>query len=94
MDIRLIPTEEIEAIIPLLKTLDPSLSEAVLQQRLAAIVRQGYVIILPAHQGKGAGKKLMAWIYQSGRENGCVASELNCYVGNSAGHRLWLNEGY
>lgn len=52
------------------------------------------VVILPEYRGKGIGEQLMQWIYQFAREQGCVASELNCYVGNSAGQKFWANEGY
>lgn len=46
------------------------------------------VVILPEYRGKGIGEQLMQWIYQFAREQGCVASELNCYVGNSAGQKF------
>jgi len=52
------------------------------------------VLILPAYQGKGIGEKLMEWIFAYGRSKGCVASELNCYVTNSAGQKFWANQGY
>lgn len=52
------------------------------------------VVILPEYRGQGVGEKMMEWIYQFAKEQGCVASELNCYVGNSAGQKFWANEGY
>ncbi|MBI1782176.1 MAG: GNAT family N-acetyltransferase [Sphingobacteriales bacterium] len=52
------------------------------------------VVILPEYRGQGVGEKLMDWIYQFAKEQGCIASELNCYVGNSAGQKFWANEGY
>jgi GNAT superfamily N-acetyltransferase len=52
------------------------------------------VIILPEYRGKGIGEKLMEWIYDYGRSQGCVASELNCYVTNTAGQKFWTNAGY
>lgn len=52
------------------------------------------VVILPEYRGLGVGEKMMEWIYQFAKEQGCVASELNCYVGNSAGQKFWANEGY
>ena len=52
------------------------------------------VVILPAYRGKGIGEQMMQWIYQFAKEQGCVASELNCYAGNSAGQKFWANEGY
>jgi len=52
------------------------------------------VVIHPDHRGKGIGEQLMKWIYDYGRSQGCVASELNCYVTNSEGQKFWANEGY
>jgi GNAT superfamily N-acetyltransferase len=52
------------------------------------------IIILPEYQNKNIGTKLMAWIDNYAREQGCVASELNCYVGSKDAHRLWKKEGY
>jgi diamine N-acetyltransferase len=52
------------------------------------------VIILPEYRGQGIGKRLVQWIYDYAVANGCVASELNCYVTNAAGQKFWVNEGY
>lgn len=52
------------------------------------------VFIRPQHQGKGVGHQLMQWIYNYARENGCIASELNCYVSNKSGQKFWESEGY
>ena len=52
------------------------------------------VMILPEYRGKGIGEKIMQWVYEYGRSKGCIASELNCYVTNSAGQKFWANEGY
>lgn len=52
------------------------------------------VIIHPDYRGKGLGKILMQWIYNYAREEGCVASELNCYVDNVEGQKFWEHEGY
>lgn len=52
------------------------------------------VVILPEYRGYGIGEKMMEWIYNFAKEQGCIASELNCYVGNSAGQKFWANEGY
>lgn len=52
------------------------------------------VMILPEYRNKGVGEELMAWVYEYGRSQGCIASELNCYVVNDKGIRFWLNQGY
>lgn len=52
------------------------------------------VVLLPEYRGMGLGKQLMAWVYHYGQTQGCVASELNCYLPNARGHAFWENEGY
>jgi GNAT superfamily N-acetyltransferase len=52
------------------------------------------IIILPEYQNKNIGTKLMVWIEIYAKDNDCVASELNCYVGNKDAHRFWEKEGY
>lgn len=52
------------------------------------------VFIEPEFRGQGIGKKLMQWIYALGRARGCVVSELNCYVANTAGQEFWKSEGF
>lgn len=52
------------------------------------------VVIHPDYRNKGIGEQLMQWIYEYGRQQGCTASELNCYVSNEKGHKFWFNEGY
>lgn len=52
------------------------------------------VVIHPDYRGKGVGEQMMKWIYDYARSRGCIASELNCYVTNSAGQKFWMNEGY
>lgn len=52
------------------------------------------VVLLPEYRGGGIGRQLMQWIYEYGRSKGCVAAELNCYVGNEAGKRFWESEGF
>lgn len=51
-------------------------------------------IILPEYQNKNIGKGLMQWIYDFAKENGCIASELNCYIDNKKAQSFWENEGY
>lgn len=52
------------------------------------------VMILPQYRNKGVGEQMMQWVYEYGRSQGCIASELNCYVVNDKGIRFWLNQGY
>ncbi len=52
------------------------------------------VIITPEYRGKNIGHELMIWIEEYAKANGCVAGELNCYVGNQRAHRFWEKEGY
>ncbi len=52
------------------------------------------VIVAPEHRGKKLGEEMMQWIYDYGKQNGCIASELNCYVNNSTGVKFWINQGY
>jgi len=52
------------------------------------------VVILPEYRGSGIGEQLLEWITEYGRAQGCIASELNCYVNNSEGLKFWLNNGY
>ena len=52
------------------------------------------VIILEAYRNQGIGKKLVKWILDFAKAEGCVASELNCYLDNPNGHRFWETQGY
>jgi len=52
------------------------------------------VIVLPEYRNKGIGTSLMNWIYEYGRAQGCVASELNCYVSNDRGIKFWHGQGF
>lgn len=52
------------------------------------------VIIHPDYRNKKIGEQLFKWIFDYAREQGCVASELNCYVHNHKGVRFWINQGY
>lgn len=51
------------------------------------------VVLLPSYRNSGIGEELIAW-HAWAKEQGCAASELNCYVHNSAGIKFWLNQGY
>ena len=52
------------------------------------------MVFLPEFRSKGLGKDFISWIYQYGKSQGCVASELNCYLSNERGHKFWQAEGY
>jgi len=127
IEIKLIATDQIFSIIPLLHSLNPVIPEPVLRERLSEMIGQGYrcagmyfddnligicglwiitkyyvgkhiepdnVVILEAYRSKGLGKQLMAWVYDYAKSQGCIASELNCYVTNEKGQIFWEKEGY
>lgn len=52
------------------------------------------VYILDEYQGKGIGKMLFDYIFKYAKQNGCVSSELNCYLENEDGHKFWEKLGY
>lgn len=52
------------------------------------------VFILPEYRRLGYGKKLLEWVYAYGKAQGCVASELNCYIINETGNAFWEQEGF
>jgi diamine N-acetyltransferase len=52
------------------------------------------VFISPAYQNQNIGTQLMAWITKYAKENGCIASELNCYVNNKRAQKFWEKDGY
>jgi GNAT superfamily N-acetyltransferase len=52
------------------------------------------VFVLDEYRSAGVGAKMMDWVYAYGKEQGCLESELHCYVTNSEAHRFWLNQGY
>ena len=52
------------------------------------------VFILPEYRRLGFGKQLLEWVYDYGLSQGCVASELNCYVSNETGNAFWEREGF
>ncbi|HJV49640.1 MAG TPA: GNAT family N-acetyltransferase [Geothrix sp.] len=127
LDIRLIPTDELSSILPLVALQNPKVELAELGRRLEEMKGQGYrcvgayldgalvgcaglwlitkfyvgrhlepdnVAVHPDHRGQKIGERLMDWIHAYAKEQGCVALELNCYMGNTGGHRFWHNQGY
>lgn len=52
------------------------------------------VVILPEYRSQKIGEKMMKFIHEYAKKNGCVASELNCYVTNNLGIKFWSNQGY
>lgn len=52
------------------------------------------VFILSEYRHQGFGKQLLEWVYGYGKSQGCIASELNCYVSNETGNAFWEREGF
>lgn len=52
------------------------------------------VFIMPEYRRQGLGKRLLEWVYGYGKSQGCIASELNCYVSNETGNAFWEREGF
>lgn len=52
------------------------------------------IVVLPEYRSRGLGKRIMAWVYEYGASQGCIASELNCYLANKEGQKFWESEGY
>ncbi len=52
------------------------------------------VFILPQYRKQGYGKRLLEWVHEYGKFQGCVASELNCYISNESGNAFWEREGF
>lgn len=119
--IRLLNTDELHTILPLLQMLNENTSLATLEIRLKEMEANNYrcvgvydadkligisglwiltkhyvgkhiepdnVIIHPDYRNKKIGEQLFQWIFDYAREQGCVASELNCYVQNHKGVRF------
>jgi GNAT superfamily N-acetyltransferase len=52
------------------------------------------VFILPEFRRQGLSSKLLEWVYEYGKAQGCIASELNCYISNETGNSFWEWEGF
>ena len=51
------------------------------------------VMIHPDYRGKEIGPLLLDWVNDYGKSIGCVATELNSYIGNNRGNKFWENYG-
>jgi GNAT superfamily N-acetyltransferase len=127
IEIKLIPTDNLISILPLIQLLNPTATETTLKTRLVEMIAQGYqcaglysdnrligicglwimtkfyvgkhiepdnVFILPEYCRQGLGKRLLKWVYDYGLSQGCIASELNCYISNETGDAFWEQEGF
>jgi GNAT superfamily N-acetyltransferase len=52
------------------------------------------VYISPEHRRQGYGKQLLDWVLDYGKNQGCIASELNCYIANETGNAFWQAQGF
>lgn len=52
------------------------------------------VFIRPEYRRLGYGRQLLEWVYEYGKAQGCIASELNCYIVNETGNTFWEQEGF
>jgi len=125
-DIKLIPKSELASTLPLLKVLNESISEVILQERMNDMpsnyecvgvydndkligisgiwilnkyyvgkhIEPDNVVIHPDYRNKKVGELMIQWICDYGIEQGCIASELNCYLNNQQGVKFWINQGY
>lgn len=125
--IRIIPEDQLEVTIPLLRELNPQISDELLRSRQKEMIAQNYhcagiydgekligisgiwilikyyvgkhveldnVYLKKEYQGQGLGNQLVEWILNYAKNQGCEASELNCYIENEGGNKFWSNLGY
>lgn len=52
------------------------------------------VYVSPAYRSQGRAQQLITWVQEYGRSQGCIATELNCYISNALGRAFWEKEGY
>lgn len=52
------------------------------------------LIVHPKHRGKGYGVRMMDWINDWAREQGCVCLELNAYKEDVKARSFWESQGY
>ena len=61
---------------------------------LGKYIEPDNVIIHPDYRGEGVGEAMMKWIHDYAVTQGCIVSELNCYVSNAGAQKFWANQGY
>jgi GNAT superfamily N-acetyltransferase len=52
------------------------------------------VVVLEDCRSMGVGRRLLAFVHEYARSQGCIASELNCYLKNGKAQKFWEREGY
>lgn len=50
--------------------------------------------IIPEHRGQGVGKKLLAFVAQYAREQGCIAAELTCDIDEEESKDFWEKQAF
>jgi GNAT superfamily N-acetyltransferase len=58
------------------------------------LIEPDAVFVDSEFRSHGIGDQLMKWVYDYGRTQGCLGSELHCYTSNTSAHRFWLNQGF
>lgn len=52
------------------------------------------VYVLEHYRSKGVARDLLSFVYEYGKAQGCVVSELNCYIENEKGLKFWDADDY
>lgn len=52
------------------------------------------MVFYPEYRGSGYGGRLIEWLLSLAKSEGCIASELNCYLPNDSGQRFWEKHGF
>lgn len=52
------------------------------------------VVVKAARRSQGIGRRLMSYIYDWARRQGCLTCELNSYVHNGGSHKFYFNEDF
>lgn len=53
-----------------------------------------HVVVLPEVRSLGVGRRLMAWVYDLARAEGCETVELNAYLANTRAHAFYAADGF